>query len=72
MTDSFQSRLDQLEMLYSEQDYLIQTLNSLVTQQDLEISQLTLNLEQMRLQLQSLRGELGDDIDTGIEQPPHY
>ena len=72
MTDSLQSRLDRLEILYSEQDYTIQALNSTITDQDREISRLTLNIEQFRLQLQALRSELSSDIDPGFEPPPHY
>ena len=73
MTDSLQSRLDRLEILYSEQDYTIQALNSTISDQDREISRLTLNLEQLRLQLQALlRSELSSDIDPAFEQPPHY
>lgn len=72
VTDSLQIRLDQLEILYSEQDYTIQALNQLVAQQDREISRLTLHLEQLQQQLQSLRSELTGDIDRGDERPPHY
>jgi uncharacterized coiled-coil protein SlyX len=72
VTDSLQSRLDQLEVLYSEQDYTIQTLNKQVTQQDREIARLTQNLEQLQQQLQGLRSELSGDTDSGDQPPPHY
>lgn len=72
MTDGLHSRLEQLEVLYSEQDYTIQSLNDLVAQQDREISRLNLSLEQLRQQLLSLRTELTDNIDPGHEPPPHY
>jgi uncharacterized coiled-coil protein SlyX len=72
MNDGLQSRLERLEVLYSEQDYTIQTLNTTISQQDREIAALTLALEQLRLQLQSLRSEVASDIDPGFEQPPHY
>jgi len=72
VTDSLQSRLDQLEVLYSEQDYTIQALNDLVAQQDREIARLTLSLEQLQQQLQTLRSELSGDIDSGDPPPPHY
>jgi uncharacterized coiled-coil protein SlyX len=71
MNDGLQSRLERLEVLYSEQDYTIQTLNTTISQQDREIAALTLALERLRLQIQSLRSEAGD-IDPGFEQPPHY
>ena len=72
MTDSLQPRVDRLEVLYSEQDYLIQALNDTISQQDREITRLNLNLEQLRLQMQSLQSELSPDINSGSEQPPHY
>ena len=72
MTDSLQPRLDRLEVLYSEQDYIIQALNDTISQQDRELTRLNVNLEQLRMQMQSLRSELSPDINTGLEQPPHY
>jgi uncharacterized coiled-coil protein SlyX len=72
MTDSLQPRLDRLETLYSEQDYIIQALNDTISQQDREITRLNLNFERLRLQMQSLRSELSPDINSGSEQPPHY
>lgn len=69
---NLQSRLDRLEVLYSEQDYTIQTLNNTVTQQDRDMTALALRLEQFQLQLQSLRSEVAGDVDSGFEQPPHY
>ena len=72
MTESLQPRLDRLEVLYSEQDYIIQALNDTISQQDRELTRLNVNLEQLRMQMQSLRSELSPDINTGSEQPPHY
>ena len=72
MTDSLQPRLDRLEVLYSEQDYVIQALNDTIFQQDRELTRLNVNLEQLRMQMQSLRSELSPDINSGFEQPPHY
>jgi uncharacterized coiled-coil protein SlyX len=72
VTDSLQSRLDRLEMLYSELDHTIQALNDTISQQDREITGLNLHLEQLRLQIKSLQSEHSSDIDSGFEQPPHY
>jgi uncharacterized coiled-coil protein SlyX len=72
VTDSLQSRLDRLEMLYSELDHTIQALNDTISQQDREIIGLNLHLEQLRLQIKSLQSEHSADIDSGFEQPPHY
>ena len=72
MSKSLQARLDSLEMLYSEQDHTIQTLNDLVAQQSQEISRLHSQLEQIKVQLQSLKTEPASEVDSGFEIPPHY
>jgi uncharacterized coiled-coil protein SlyX len=72
VSDSLKSRLERLEVLYSEQDYTIQSLNNMIAQQDREIIQLNLNIEQLRMRLQTLTSELSEDIDPTYEQPPHY
>jgi uncharacterized coiled-coil protein SlyX len=71
VTDSLQSRLDRLEMLYSELDHTIQVLNNTISLQDREITRLNLNLEQFRLQIKSLQ-EHSTEIESTFEQPPHY
>jgi len=72
MSASQQARLEQLEVLYSEQDYLVQTLNATVAQQEKEILRLSRNIERISAQLQSLTNSLGDEIDPLVEKPPHY
>ncbi len=76
MSKSLQDRLDKLELLYSEQDHTIQTLNDMVAQHSQEISRLYSQLEQMKIQLQSLKTESASDIDSPsrgeFEIPPHY
>ena len=72
MSDSLESKLTRLEILYAEQDYTIQTLNDVVSQQDQEISMLNLNIEKIKNQLQMLKSELSSNIDPIVEKPPHY
>ena len=72
VSNSLQARLEKLEVLYSEQDHTIQTLNDLVTQQNQEISRLQSQLELIGEQLQSLKTEAPGEIDSGFEVPPHY
>lgn len=72
MQASQQTRLEQLEILYSEQDYLVQTLNATVAQQEKEILRLTRSIEHILTQMQALRNSLGDGIDASVEKPPHY
>lgn len=72
MSNSLKTRLDSLELLYSEQDHTIQTLNDIVAQQSQEISRLNLQMEQIKLQLQSLKSESATETGSEFEIPPHY
>ena len=76
MSKSLQARLDKLELLYSEQDHTIQTLNDMVAQQGQEIAALHSQLEQIKVQLQSLKMEAAREVDSPadgeFEIPPHY
>lgn len=72
VSKNLESKLAQLETLYAEQDYTIQTLNDMVAQQDQEISQLNLSIEQIKQQLHMLKSELSPEIYAEIEIPPHY
>ena len=72
MDASHQARLEQLEVLYSEQDYTVQTLNATVAQQEREILRLSQQLERLGEQLRSISKGLGDDISPEFEKPPHY
>ncbi len=72
MSDSLQNRLDSLEILYSEQEYTIQSLNQTVTQQDREISRLNLRVERLGEQLRVLKDETGSEVSPETEIPPHY
>jgi len=76
VSKSLQARLDKLELLYSEQDHTIQTLNDMVAQQGQEISLLHSRLEQIKAQLHSLKTEAAGEVDSPshdeFEIPPHY
>jgi uncharacterized coiled-coil protein SlyX len=76
VSKSLQSRLDKLELLYSEQDHTIQTLNDMVAQQGQEISRLHSRLEQIKAQLHSLKIEAASEVESPshgeFEIPPHY
>ena len=72
MSDSLEDKIDRLELLYSEQDYLIQSLNDMVAQQDQEISELNLSLDHIKNELRALKNDLAHDIDQLSEVPPHY
>ena len=71
MTDSLASRLQQLEILFTEQEYTIQLLNDRVALHDQEISRLLTTIGDLEMQLQALKAEQGG-IDPASEKPPHY
>ena len=71
MSESLESKLTRLEMLYTEQDYTIQTLNDVVAQQDQEISMLTLNIEKIKDQLHMLKSELSGNIESTLRDARH-
>lgn len=64
-------QITRLEMLYSEQEYTIQSLNAIVARQSSEISDLKSELQALKLQYQELRSELPDQLND-IDKPPHY
>ena len=64
-------RLSKLEMMFCEQEYTIETLNSIVTQQNQDIKLLTGQLELFKYQLQDLKKQLPEDTIVD-ERPPHY
>ena len=72
MTEKLKDQLDRLEILYTEQDHTIQTLNNMVARQEQEISRLGSHVEQLEVELRSLKSNLPGDVGTGFEKPPHY
>ncbi len=72
MDRSLQERIERLEMLYSEQEYTVQTLNDTVTRQDRELTSLSLGIERLRKQIDTLKQDLSSDISPEHEKPPHY
>lgn len=67
------NRLNQLESLFAEQDATVETLNTIITRQDREISDLTSRLTQLERLVKSMKESMpvGIDVDA-FEQPPHY
>jgi uncharacterized coiled-coil protein SlyX len=64
-------RLTRLEMLFSEQEHTIQSLNDIVVQQTRQISKLSSDLQALKQQYQELKSELPGEF-SDIEKPPHY
>ena len=72
MSQSLEDKIARLEVMFSEQEYTIQSLNDMIAQQDQEISQLNINLDQVKVQLRALKSELSIELDPEIDKPPHY
>ena len=74
MNDEVISRLDNIEILFSEQEYTIQTLNEIVTRHANKIDQLELLVSQYKEQIKALQEAQTNDTNTTAidERPPHY
>jgi len=69
--DTPEQRINRLEMLFSEQEYTIETLNDIVTRQADDIVRLSARLEQLNQHFKDLREQL-PDAASAFEKPPHY
>ncbi len=70
-TNDSTSRITRLEMLFAEQEYTIETLNSLVTQQTQHIDLLNSQLEFLKHQIKELKLQIPETTIID-EKPPHY
>ena len=66
------NRLEQLEILYAEQENTIEALNQVVTSQSLELEELRTQLRFFKQQLEELKDQLPTGGSAGHEIPPHY
>ena len=64
-------QLTRLEILFSEQEHTLQSLNDIVVQQTRQISNLSSDLQILKKQYRELKSELPGGFDD-IEKPPHY
>ncbi len=71
MNQDISPQITRLEMLYSEQEYTIQTLNQITTRQDQEIAQLRTELKLLKRQYLDLKTNIPDQM-VNDEKPPHY
>ena len=65
------ARINRLEIMFSEQEYTIEALNTVVTRQALELDQLSTQVELLKLQIKDLKTEMPDN-EILDERPPHY
>lgn len=71
-TTDHNARISKLEIMFSEQEYTIETLNTVITRQDRDIGLLQQQLELLKLQLREMKKMVPDDEAPGNEKPPHY
>ncbi len=65
------ARINRLEIMLSEQEYTIESLNSVITRQTRDILELNQQLELLRLQLTELKKQQPQPTVID-EKPPHY
>lgn len=71
-TTDHNARISKLEIMFSEQEYTIETLNTVITRQDRDIGLLQQQLELLKLQLREMKKMVPDGEAPGNEKPPHY
>ena len=74
MNNDTLKRLDNIEILFSEQEYTIQTLNEIVTRHATKIDQLELKLSIYKQQITALQEAQSLEPNNTVidERPPHY
>ncbi len=67
-------RLENIEILFSEQEYTIQTLNEIVTRHADKIDLLEQQVQTYKEQLISLQEAQNSETSTAVvdDRPPHY
>lgn len=74
MNNDALKRLENIEILFSEQEYTIQTLNEIVTRHANKIDLLEEQINFYKEQISALQDAQNNDANTQIidERPPHY
>ncbi len=71
MTNKLAEAINKLEILYTEQEYTIDSLNETVSRQSAELSQIKLAMEILTQQIKQLKQQLPEQNPVD-EKPPHY
>jgi len=71
MTNKLTDALNKLEVLYTEQEYTIDSLNEIVSRQSLELAQIKSAIEILSLEIKHMKQQLPEE-GTVDEKPPHY
>lgn len=69
--DNLTTRIDKLEILFSEQEYTVESLNTVVTRQAQEIDQLSDTIDLLKQQIQEFKKQFPEPTVVD-EKPPHY
>ena len=74
MNDDALKRLENIEILFSEQEYTLQTLNEIVTRHANKIDLLEQQVNTYKQQLIALQDAQNTEANTAIidDRPPHY
>ena len=71
-TNDHDTRISKLEIMFSEQEYTIDALNTVITRQDREITALLQQLELLKNQVREIKKMVPEGEATVDEKPPHY
>jgi SlyX protein len=71
-TTDHNDRISKLEIIFSEQEYTIETLNEVITRQDKDIALLQQQLKSFKLQLAEIKKMIPEGEAAADEKPPHY
>ncbi|MCK4708707.1 MAG: SlyX family protein [Gammaproteobacteria bacterium] len=69
--ENLQTRIDKLEILFSEQEYTVESLNTVVTRQAQEIDKLSDTVDLLKHQIQEFKKQIPESAIVD-EKPPHY
>jgi SlyX protein len=71
-TTDHSTRISKLEIMFSEQEYTIEALNTVITRQDKDIGLLQQQVELLKLQLREVKKMVPENEAPSDEKPPHY
>lgn len=71
-TADHSNRISKLEILFSEQEYTIETLNTVITRQNRDIDWLQQQVELLQIQLREMKKMEPENQQPVDEKPPHY
>jgi uncharacterized coiled-coil protein SlyX len=71
-TDDHTTRISNLEIMISEQEYTIDTLNKVITRQHRDIDALQQQVELLKIQFREIKKMVPESEAPSDEKPPHY